>query len=65
MVCWRSLIDPMGFKPMGYKWMFKKNLKPDGTFEKHKVWHVAKDYNQKEGEDFFDTYSLVPSLTTI
>jgi hypothetical protein len=26
---------------------------------------VAKGYTQKEGEDFFDTYSLVGRLTTI
>jgi hypothetical protein len=45
--------------------MFKKKLRPVGTIEKYKVGLIAKGYNQKEGEDFFDTYSHVTQLTTI
>jgi hypothetical protein len=62
---WELVDRPYGCKPMGCKWVFKKNLRSDGTIDKYKVRLVAKGYTQKECEDFFDTYSPVSRLTTI
>jgi hypothetical protein len=61
-----ELLDqPYGCKPMGCKWVLKKKLRPDCTIDKYKARLVAKGYTQKEGEDFFDTYSPIVRLTTI
>ena len=62
---WEITDCPSGCKPVGCKWIFKKKMRSDGTIEKYKVRLVAKGYTQKEGDDFFDTYSPVARIATI
>ena len=62
---WELSQLPFGCKPIGYKWVFKKKLRPDGTIDKYKAQLVVKGYTQKEDKDFFDTYSPVARMVTI
>ena len=40
-------------------------MKPDGSIDKYKARLVVKGYRQKEGLDYFDTYSTVTRITSI
>jgi predicted component of type VI protein secretion system len=34
---WELSELPFGCKPIGYKWVFKKKLRPNGTIDKYKA----------------------------
>ena len=56
---------PPSSKPIGCKWTFKGKLNVDGTIDKYKARLVGKGHKQKEGLDFFNTYSSVTRITSI
>ena len=56
---------PKGCKPISSKCIFKKKLISDDTIDKYKTRLVIRDFNQKKGVHYFDTYSHVTKITTI
>ncbi|GKB80230.1 retrotransposon protein, putative, ty1-copia subclass [Tanacetum coccineum] len=62
---WELVDLPPGCKPLCYKWIFKKKMKADGTIDKYKARLVIKGFRQREGLDYFDTYSPVTRITSI
>ena len=62
---WELVDLPLGSKPLGCKWIFKRKMKTIGSIDKYKAKLVAKGYKQKEGLDYIDTYSPVTRITSI
>ena len=62
---WEIVDLPHGVKTIGYKWIFKRKLEPDGSIEKYKARLVAKGFKQKNDVDYFDTFALVTMISSI
>ena len=62
---WELVDLPPGCKPLGSKWIFKRKMKADGSIDKYKARLVIKGYRQREGLDYFDTYSPVTRINSI
>ena len=52
-------------KLLGSNWIFKSKMKSDGSIDKYKARLVIKGYRQREGLDYFDTYSFMTRINSI
>eukprot|EP00253_Pinus_taeda_P008473 PITA_08473 len=62
---WDLVELPVGRKPIGSKWVFKKKTNTKGKVEKYKARLVAKGYSQVSGIDFGDIFSPIAKVTSI
>ena len=56
---------PLGKHPVGCKYVFKTNFKPDGSIDKYKVRLVAQGFLQREGIDYNEIFAPVVDSTSI
>lgn len=62
---WELVEPPPGRTPVGCRWIFKTKHGSDGKVERYKARLVAKEYTQKYGEDYAETYSPVVRYSSI
>jgi hypothetical protein len=63
---WRLVPSPpKGTNVIGCKWVYKIKHKSDGTIDRYKARLVAKEFKQRYGIDYEDTFSPIVKAATI
>ncbi|GKA15706.1 ribonuclease H-like domain-containing protein [Tanacetum coccineum] len=62
---WEITNLPPNKKAIGNKWIYKIKYKSSGDIDRYKARLVVKGFNQKEGIDFDETFSLVVKMSTV
>lgn len=62
---WTPMEKPKNVKIIDSKWVFRLKRYPNGQIKEYKARLVAKDFMQRQGFDYEETYSPVARLITI
>ncbi|TYK03174.1 gag/pol protein [Cucumis melo var. makuwa] len=62
---WTLVDQPSEVRPIGCKWIYKRKRDQAGKVQTFKARLVAKDYTQKEGIDYEETFSPVAMIKSI
>ncbi|CAI7888180.1 unnamed protein product [Closterium sp. NIES-54] len=57
-------VPPLGANIVSGMWIFRVK-RPPGSPPVFKAWYVARGFSQREGVDFFHTFSPTPKMTTL
>ncbi|CAL2245805.1 unnamed protein product [Prunus armeniaca] len=61
---WELVPLPSGKRTVGCRWIYTIKLKVDGSIERYKARLVAKEYTQRYGVDYQETFALVAKINT-
>lgn len=62
---WHLVPSQHGQNLINYKWMLKLKCKADGSIDQYKAWLVAKQFKQRYGLDYEDTFSSIMKSTIV
>lgn len=62
---WELASRPLGEKPIGVKWLYKRKYKIDGRVDRSKARLAIKGYKHKLGIDYFEVVARVDRMDTI
>ena len=62
---WTIVELPPGQKAIGSKWVYRVKHNADGSIERFKARVVAKGFNQRPGQDYFETFASTMRQSTI
>src|SRR4051812_26760830 len=62
---WNLVDQPNGARTIEWKWIFKKKTDMDGNVHIHKARLVAKGFQQVQGIDYNEAFSLVAILKSV